>query len=211
MSVNTRPLVGILDYGVGNIGSLSGALSRLGYRTNSGKTADDLAACDALILPGVGAMAYAMNALKQGGMAEFIRHSYLQGDKPIIGICLGMQLMFEHSQEGDVDALGLLPGHVRRLPQGTCHVGWNLCASPVGAAKGSRSQDWPQAAFYFNHSYYIDCHADIVTSYSHLHGLPPLPAIVQSRSFTGLQFHPEKSQVAGADLLRHLIEGDAYA
>tara|TARA_R110002051_G_scaffold112439_4_gene185195 strand:- start:5545 stop:6180 length:636 start_codon:yes stop_codon:yes gene_type:complete len=210
VSVTARRTVGVVNYGVGNLGSITGALSRLGYRTKSGRTADSLAGCDALILPGVGAMPYAMNAMQAGGLAQFIRECYETGDKPMIGICLGMQLMFEHSEEGNVDALGILGGQVRRLPQDTCHVGWNLCASPTAADPGQPKSEWPNAAYYFNHSYYVDCDDAMVASRANLKGHPPLPAMVRVGPFTGLQFHPEKSQVAGTDLLRFLIERHSH-
>lgn len=200
-----RHSVGLVDYKVGNLGSLHGALTRLGFRVVVGKTPDSLASCRALVLPGVGAAPFALATLRNSGVADFIAESFAAADRPIIGICLGMQMMFEYSEEGDVAGLGLLPGCVRRLPRGGCHVGWAMTRTPVGASSLAPPSTWREAAFYFNHSYYLDTSAEIVAGNVSLQDGTPMAALVQHGSFTGVQFHPEKSQAAGADLLRHLI------
>ena len=202
-----RKTIGLIDYEVGNLGSLTGALTRLGYRVIVGNTADTLRDVDCLLMPGVGSMPYAMDALRRGGLDQFIQDSYAAGTRRIIGICLGMQLMFESSDEGGVSALGILPGRVRKLADNTCHVGWNICRS-----SGSTSCLTQETAYYFNHSFYVECPSAFITATTQIENANgdslSLPAIVQSGPFIGLQFHPEKSQVAGASLLTALIEGE---
>lgn len=203
-----RKTIGLIDYEVGNLGSLTGALTRLGYQVTVGKTADALRDVDCLLMPGVGSMPYAMDVLRRGGLDRFIQDSYASGARRIIGICLGMQLMFEHSDEGDVPALGILPGRIRKLADNTCHVGWNIC-HPSGPANCLAQE----TAFYFNHSFYVECPNEFIAATTQIEnsnggGTLSLPVIVQSGPFIGVQFHPEKSQIAGASLLTALIEGE---
>lgn len=208
LSGQTRRRVTIVNYGVGNLGSLSGSFSRLGYTVHIANKPGDLDSSDAVILPGVGAMPFAIERLRKTGLDKAVADCVARTDIPVIGICLGMQLMFDHSEEGDCEGLGLLSGRVRRFPDGACHVGWNLCETPVNPnADGS----WSRAAMYFNHSYFVDADPLIVKSTANLPGFGDVITMVQSGSFTGIQCHPEKSQVAGAELLRHLIGGPSSA
>lgn len=189
---------GICDYGIGNIASLRGALERTGLRTRVSSDPAALASADLLVLPGVGAMPFAMATLRRTGLDRFIGETFEARAKPILGICLGMQLLFEHSEEGDAPGLGLLPGQVRRFGGGTCHVGWAI-AQPT-------RPDWPEAAYYFNHSYFVSCAGDITAARIDVEGVGQAPAIVRAARFTGVQFHPEKSQVAGRTLFQRLAE-----
>lgn len=199
-ALSKRFNVGLVDYKVGNLGSLRGAILRQGFRVTVGDRPQDLQGCDALVLPGVGAAPFAMQTLHTSGLADFVTETFLAAKTPIIGICLGMQLMFEQSEEGETTGLGLLPGQVRRLPKGGCNVGWAVTDTLVGAQTAKR-----EAAFYFNHSYFVPGDAPNVIADLVLQDGTQMAAMVQSKRFTGVQFHPEKSQAAGGDLLRYLI------
>jgi imidazole glycerol-phosphate synthase subunit HisH len=190
----------IMDYGAGNVGSLVGALHRLNYRVRVSAVAMDFQGADAVILPGVGAMPSAIKSIRNQGLDKVIGQLLADGKIPVIGICLGMQLMFEHSEEGDVAGLGMLGGVVRRLSNVSCHVGWANCYVPLG-------DDYQtEAAVYFNHSYFVEPDPSILKSVANVEGHGDIAAIVQSGNFVGMQFHPEKSQSTGAALLRHFIE-----
>ncbi len=190
----------IMDYGAGNVGSLVGALHRLNYRVRVSADPTDFVGADAVILPGVGAMPSAIKSIRNQGLDNVIARLLADGTVPVIGICLGMQLMFEHSEEGDVAGLGMLGGVVRRLSNVSCHVGWSNCYVPL--SNGNQTE----AAVYFNHSYFVQPDPSILKSVANVEGHGDIPAIVQSGNFVGMQFHPEKSQFTGAALLRHFIE-----
>lgn len=191
--------IGILDYGVGNVTSLAQAVRRVGAMPVLGVTPTDFANAWAIILPGVGAFDYAMDAIERGGWADYLRTRFVREDVRIVGICLGMQIMFESSEEGAAPGLGALPGSVRSLPDGECHVGWNRAGPPSWDHSEEQGE-----IYYFNHSYYVDCDADLIEATT-AHAVE-LPAIVKSRNFVGLQFHPEKSQQAGHALLKEVLE-----
>ena len=193
--------VAVIDAGGANLGSVCYALERLGATPRIVRDADGLRGAVRVILPGVGAAAPAMRLLREQGFAEALPALEL----PLLGICLGMQLLFEHSEEGDVDCLGLLPGVVRRMRPApglrVPHMGWNRLrarrASPLMAGIGDG------ARAYFVHGYAVapgaDCVADTV------HG-SIFAAVVERGRVAGAQFHPERSATAGARLLRNFLE-----
>ena len=195
--------IGLVDAGGANLGSVRYALERLGQEVRMVRTAEDLEGVPRVILPGVGAAAEGMRRLHAQGLVEPLRTLQV----PLMGICLGMQLLFEASEEGKVDCLGLLPGVVRRLHPGVGvrvpHMGWNkllaLRASPLldGVAAG--------ASAYFVHSYAAPVTSDTVAACHH-GGL--FTAVVQRGRLCGAQFHPERSAGPGARLLRNFIETD---
>lgn len=194
--------IGIVDIGIGNLGSLRNALYCQGWDTVSVSTANDLSNLTHLLLPGVGAFAAAMARLNQAGLVEPIRHFASQG-APVMGICLGMQILAQWGVEGgQTQGLGLIPGEVVPLPPHPGlripHVGWNEVrqeqAHPI--LKGIRND----VDFYFVHSYYFRvATADNVlatTEYGERY-----PSIVGKNNVIGVQFHPEKSQRNGLRLL----------
>ena len=203
----TRRTIGIVDYGVGNHASVMRAFQLLNYRCRVSHDQNLLAECDVLVLPGVGAYPAAMSALYTRGLVDFLREQARSG-KPFIGLCLGMQLLADESLEhGSTTGLGLIPGTVRPLLGMDWHIGWNSLETvqhdPLMAPSDGES-------FYFNHSLVFD----VPTAYQ--------AAICRAResSFTvavrrgnvvGLQFHPEKSQAAGKQLLSRLVEGLGHA
>ena len=193
--------VGLIDAGGANLGSVRYALERLNVDVRMVREARDFEGVERVILPGVGAAAEGMRRLHAQGLVEPLR----QLQVPLIGICLGMQLLFERSEEGNVECMGLLPGIVRRLHPGVGvrvpHMGWNkllaLRESPLldGVPVGSSA--------YFVHSYAAPVTSDTVAACHH-GGL--FTAVVQRGQLCGAQFHPERSAGPGARILRNFLE-----
>lgn len=199
-------MIAIVDYGAGNLRSVELALARLGVHTRVTADPDMLALADGLILPGVGAFSDAMAALGRSGTIPAVLEAVGAG-RPLLGICLGMQLLLDGSEEGPgVPGLGLIPGEVRRLPG--CglkipHMGWNSLtpAKPSPLFKGLPEEPY----VYFVHSYACKAAdpADVlaVTDYG-----VPFHAAVQRGRILGFQFHPEKSGDVGQKLLANFVE-----
>ena len=199
-------MIAIVDYGAGNLRSVELALARLGVHTRVTADPDMLALADGLILPGVGAFSDAMAALGRSGTIPAVLEAVGAG-RPRLGICLGMQLLLDGSEEGPgVPGLGLIPGEVRRLPG--CglkipHMGWNSLtpAKPSPLFKGLPEEPY----VYFVHSYACKAAdpADVlaVTDYG-----VPFHAAVQRGRILGFQFHPEKSGDVGQKLLANFVE-----
>jgi len=198
--------VAVIDYKLCNLDSITRALEHCGASVIKTDTPSDLADVDRLVLPGVGAFAAAMRNLDAAELTGAIRDEVAAG-KPLLGICLGMHLLFSRSEEGEgVTGLNLIPGDVVRLtPQPgerTPHIGWNVVdftrADPMfdGMASGTD--------FYFVHSYHVAC-ADVAD------GLATTPygggftSVVRCAHVTGVQFHPEKSQAAGFAFLKNYL------
>lgn len=196
----------IVDYGMGNLRSVLGAFRHLGCDVTISNSTRDVREAFGLILPGVGAFGEAMANLRAQGLDEAIRRAVLDDGKPLLGICLGMQLLAEFSEERGLHrGLGLLPGRVRRLS--VCegmklpHIGW----SPIRVAGGWPFPEPPdhQASFYFVHSYGLECPSDYVAA-TCSYGVE-FTAAVRYGSIFATQFHPEKSQSAGLRLLHRFI------
>ncbi|MFM1990494.1 MAG: Imidazole glycerol phosphate synthase subunit HisH 1 [Pseudomonadota bacterium] len=198
----SRVSVGLVDYDVGNLASVARMLERLDFHCRIGSDAAVLARADVLLLPGVGAFGAAMCSLEARGLTGFLRDAVRAGT-PIVGLCLGMQLLADASLEfGRTPGLGLIPGEVVPLPQGARHIGWNSI-DVVGADELLAPSDG--AVVYFNHSYVFVTDSEYRTCTATLG--QPFTAGVRRGNVVGLQFHPEKSQEAGRALLRHVIEG----
>jgi glutamine amidotransferase len=190
----------VIDSGVANLGSVLAALSRLG--TEATLTVDPAVVESAshVILPGVGAAAPAMARLRERGVDRLLPRLTV----PVLGICLGMQLMFEHTEEGDTECLGVIPGRLVRFDPARCgrvpHMGWNrldpVRESPLLAGLGA------DAFAYFVHSYAVPVAEHTVASCDYG---GPFAAVVAHRNFFGAQFHPERSAVVGATLLRNFL------
>lgn len=196
-------MIVLIDYGMGNLGSVAKALAFLGQTVTVSQDPATVLNADRLILPGVGAMQYAVASLCTRGLDDAIRR-YLQKERPFLGICLGMQLMFEHSEEGDTHGLGILPGCVRRFPAlpglKVPHMGWNRLV-------GSRLPLLPEnESFYFVHSYFVEPADPQMTAAGCSHGLV-FTAAVQTGPILLTQFHPEKSGDAGLCLLSRWLSG----
>jgi glutamine amidotransferase len=195
-------MLAIVDSGGANIASVRFALERLGVRSELTADPAVIRAAERVILPGVGSAVEGMKRLSAKGLVECVRTL----TQPVLGVCLGMQLLFEDSAEGPTETLGLIPGTVARLPDSpgitVPHMGWNtlLSAREDGLLHGIG----PEARFYFVHSYAAPVNAFTVASCDHG---TPFTAIVQRGNFSGVQFHPERSGPAGARLLRNFVEG----
>jgi glutamine amidotransferase len=191
----------LIDAGGANLGSVRYALERLGVEARVVRDAAGLQGAQRVILPGVGAAPEAMSRLRAQGLVEPLR----QLQVPLIGICLGMQLLFEHSEEGDVDCLGLLPGIVRHMTPAlgirVPHMGWNQL---VPMRESALLAGLPErASAYFVHGYAAPVTADTVAACNH-GGL--FTAVVQQGLRCGAQFHPERSADTGARILRNFLE-----
>lgn len=194
------PPIAIVDYGMGNQASVVHTLRSLGYRVKLVASAEELDDAQLLILPGVGAFPAAMQALAERGLTDCLRQQ-VQAGRPILGICLGMQLLTEASHEHDyTKGLGLIPGEFVPFPNGGWHIGWNTitCRQNEAVVAGADGE-----AFYFNHSFHYQGPAEFQIARA---GEPrPCVAIIRSGNVVGMQFHPEKSQAPGRALLQDLI------
>lgn len=187
-------MIAIIDYGLGNIKNVQRAVEHLGYKTILTDKQSEIEAADIIILPGVGHFKDAMQAIQTRGLASVLQSIT---DKPIIGICLGMQLLYDWSAEGSVEGLKLFPGNI--VPIETHypvpHLGWNNLIS-----------NHPQLAqdVYFVHSYQAEMSEHVVAFAEYG---DPIPAIVQYKHYIGIQFHPEKSGADGLTILNQALKG----
>ena len=195
----------IVDYGVGNIASLARTLESLDYKTRLSCSVPALNDADVTILPGVGAFPTAMDALHARDLVGFLLETAHAG-RPMIGICLGMQLLADSSTElRQSSGLGIIPGQVVPISRSRWHIGWNTI-EVVGDDPLMRASDGQ--ALYFNHSYILQAPPPYQIAVARLgDGEPPLTVGVRRGQVVGLQFHPEKSQRAGHRILRNVIEG----
>ncbi len=193
--------IGIIDYGAGNCASVRMSLIKLGYRTKLVSKEGDFKDINILILPGVGAFSKAMKSLHELNLVSLIRSWAFEG-KPIIGICLGMQLLSEMSYEHELTpGLKLIPGTVTQLENPKWHIGWNSIESYGDNSKFLN--DFIGEDYYFNHSYEFIVPDEYVISITRFK--KPIAAIIRRDNIYGIQFHPEKSQVSGLNILRCIL------
>ncbi len=198
-------MIAIIDYGMGNLRSVQKALEKVGAEARITYSKDDIVQADKVVLPGVGAMAPAMDKLRQLGLVDPIRASISAG-KPFLGICLGMQLLFEKSAEGgSVEGLKVLKGSVERFNQGKVpQMGWNqLQIQPAG--KGMYKGVKDKGDVYFCHSYFVAPHDTNITASVTDYGIA-YASSVAVKNVWGVQFHPEKSQSIGLQILKNFAE-----
>ncbi|WP_082233406.1 imidazole glycerol phosphate synthase subunit HisH [Halobacillus massiliensis] len=205
-------MIGIIDYGMGNLFSVSKALERMEIPYVIGERPDQLHDCKGYILPGVGAFPDAMKALKEHGFIDFIKEKVEQG-VPLYGICLGMQLLFEESEEGGglTQGLGLFPGRIVRFSgkaedgnhYKVPHMGWNKLE--IHQPEKPLLENVRNEYVYFVHSYVVSTkNPDILYATADYHGT--VPAIVGKDNLVASQFHPEKSGRAGVQLLENFCK-----
>ncbi|MDR1589987.1 MAG: imidazole glycerol phosphate synthase subunit HisH [Oscillospiraceae bacterium] len=204
-------MIAIIDYGVGNLFSLKSSLSYIGRDAVVTGDPDEIASCDGVILPGVGAFGDAAAKLRAGGLDGTIKAQARAG-KPLLGICLGMQLLFERGFEyGEHPGLGLIPGEVTPIepviPKGykTPHIGWNGLDFPLGRPRHPLFKYVKEGdSVYFVHSYHASrCEESIIASAEYG---APLTAAAAHGNVCGTQFHPEKSGPVGLNILRAFCE-----
>ena len=199
-------MIAIIDYGVGNLFSLQSSFAAIGQEAAVTRDAEEIRRADRLILPGVGAFQDAADKLRLSGMDRVVKEETSKG-KPLLGICLGLQLIFEESEESPgVKGLALLPGKIKRIPEGegrkVPQIGWNDLSFPrqsllfAGIPEGSY--------VYFVHSYYLEagCPEDVAARTEY--GLRIDAAVEHGRLFA-CQFHPEKSERIGMQILQNFL------
>ncbi|MEQ8196103.1 MAG: imidazole glycerol phosphate synthase subunit HisH [Rhodospirillales bacterium] len=196
----------ILDYGMGNLQSVANAVARLGYEPVVTFRKADIENAPALIVPGVGAIGEAMKRLKNLRLVDILNERVVKKGIPVFGICLGLQMFAESSNEGgDHECLGWIKGKVERIPEAPGvripHVGWNDLERRSGAFL-FRNID-ADATFYFDHSYALSCDDSIVTATATYGG--SIIAAVHQGNVVATQFHPEKSQNNGLRILRNFL------
>lgn len=200
-------MIVVIDYKAGNLYNVGNALHHLGVEYIFSGDPATVAAADKIILPGVGSAAAAMASLRERGLLEVLRSSRV----PFLGVCLGLQLLFESSQEEDTSCMGILPGRVRRFDsrrEKVPHIGWNQVEFQSNGEQTDRGRLFEGIAdssyFYFVHSYYAPVDPALVLSVTRYGN--PFASAVQRRWFYGVQFHPERSGEVGLRLLRNFAE-----
>ncbi|TKD71019.1 imidazole glycerol phosphate synthase subunit HisH [Pseudalkalibacillus hwajinpoensis] len=204
-------MIGIIDYGMGNLYSVSKALERLGYDYFVSEEEEELSKATGLLLPGVGSFRDAMAILNETGLKAFIDKEVVAG-KPLLGICLGMQLLFEESNEnGFAEGFSFLPGKVKKFPGQDSfgksykvpHMGWNKL--DIKKPDSFLMNDVGNEHVYFVHSYYVDTQdRDVLIASANY--AEEVPAVVGKGKVFGTQFHPEKSSHAGLAILRNYAQ-----
>ena len=193
--------IALIDAGGANLGSVRDALDRLGAQVDVVRDGDGLRDAERVILPGVGAAEPGMRLLRERGFVEVLRAL----EQPLLGVCLGMQLLFDSSEEGDVECLGLIPGRIFRLQEApgvrVPHMGWNTLQRRRDGSLVEGIADGDHA--YFVHSYAAAVDDDCLCSSEHGQRFA---AVVQRGNVAGAQFHPERSGAVGARLLKNFIE-----
>lgn len=203
-------MIHVVDYGLGNVQAFLTMFKRLGLNATRAKTAADLTGASKIILPGVGAFDHAIELLDESGMRPVLETLVMKDKVPVLGICVGMQILATSSDEGHSPGLGWVPGKVCsfRSNDGSAslplpHMGWNDVQPKAGSALFAGLES--DSRFYFLHSYYFDCvepsHVAAVASYGH-----DFSCAVSAANVYGVQFHPEKSHHFGAQLLKNFAE-----
>ena len=211
--------IAVVDYGMGNLRSVAKALEHVSPDSNVVVTssARDIRDAERIVFPGQGAMPDCIRELEARGLRESLLDA--AREKPFLGLCIGLQMLFEHSEEGDVAGLGLLPGRVLRFPQSRMrdesgrklkvpHMGWNQVFQRQPHPMWEGLED--ASRFYFVHSYYVEVSDEDIVA-----GTTRYPftftSVVARNNIFAVQFHPEKSQSAGLRLLANFVEWDGSA
>ncbi len=203
-------MIAIIDYNVGNVGSIENILKRIGSDVVVTSELSVLREAEKLILPGVGSFDYGMKNLQELGIIDVLKEKVLNLGTPLLGICLGMQLLTEGSEEGTLPGLGFFKAHTKKFPShwsgqklNIPHMGWNYVHATNGAQLFKNSSE--DKRFYFVHSYFVECvdKSDIIGTTEY--GDCFTSAIGRDRIF-GVQFHPEKSHKYGMNLLKNFAE-----
>ena len=207
MGLNNQTVV-IVDYGMGNLGSIANMIRHIGFNSIITSNISEIQSAKKIILPGVGHFDKAMQNIKSANLTGIIKEKAFDEKIPVLGICLGMQIMCNASEEGTEQGLGLVNADVKKFTfqnESTLkipHMGWNI----VEQAKDNRlfSESLKPHRFYFVHSYYVNCNdkTDVLTFTNYGFNFT---SAFQRKNIVGVQFHPEKSHKFGMDLLRNFI------
>lgn len=201
-----RPVAAVLDYDAGNVRSAKRGFDAAGADAVVTSDTEVARRADLLVIPGVGHFGSCLDNLRRSGLEEVVS-SFIADQRPVFGICVGMQLLYAHSDEGDQPGLGLLPGRVERFPTGSVvpHMGWDVVHPADGAADDPLLAGVAGQRLYFVHSYYaVPSDAGHVVARTAYGGVD-FPCIVREGSVVGTQFHPEKSGRVGARLLANWV------
>jgi len=200
-------MITIIDYGLGNIRAFTNVYERLNIKTKLAHTADDLKDAKKIILPGVGSFDHAITLLNNSGMRDALDKLVMENKVPVVGICLGMQIMAKSSDEGKLSGLGWIDGAVKLFDSSTIsykthfpHMGWNSI-QPLKKSEILAGMD-SETRFYFLHSYYFVCHNQVDVLATTDYGITYASAVSKENIF-GIQFHPEKSHSNGVQLLKN--------
>ena len=203
-------MITIIDYGMGNLGSIHNMMKKIGADAVVSRDPNQIANADKLILPGVGSFDHGMRNLDESGLRAALEDCVIQKRKPVLGICLGMQLMTRSSEEGELPGLGWIDAVTKKFRFDdpllkVPHMGWNMV--DIRNEEGLFGDMYSESRFYFVHSYYVSCcnPADTLatTSYGH-----EFTSAFRRENIMGVQFHPEKSHKFGMKLLQNFVELD---
>jgi glutamine amidotransferase len=197
-------MIAIIDYGAGNLRSVINAIARLGYQARITSQPEDILQAEAVFLPGVGAAGDTMASLRKLGLTKTI-HQLVAEDKPLFGICIGLQILFTGTEEGGWhECLNIIPGRVKKLPAGLKipHMGWNQVKQKLGHPLFEGVPDG--ANFYFVHSYYGEPEDKSVIAAETDYGLPFCSALIKG-NLVATQFHPERSGELGLRIYENFI------
>lgn len=199
----------IVDYGLGNLASIRNMIKKVGGSSEISSNLDTIAKADKLIIPGVGAFAKGMENLVASGIKKVLDKKALEEKIPVLGICLGMQLLTKHSEEGNVDGLGWIDAQTKKFDLDTTqykipHMGWKEVTFSHTDNPLLKNID-PNPRYYFVHSYYVTCANDNNSLAKARYGITFDCGIIRD-NIMGLQFHPEKSHRFGMELMRNFIE-----
>lgn len=200
-------MIGILNYGSGNVTAIKNSFQKIGKDSKLINTNEDFLGVSKLILPGVGSISSAMNKLNSSGLRNRFENSVQKYHIPVLGICVGLQMLFEQSEEGNTEGLSFIQGNVRRLSTflnedvRLPHIGWNEIVIRRQNRLLKISESSVNLKFYFLHSFVVEpLNKEIITSETFYKGF--FPVSIESNNIFGVQFHPEKSHEFGADFLR---------
>jgi glutamine amidotransferase len=203
-------VISVIDYGMGNLGSILNMMKKVGAEARIAATPEEIAGSEKIVLPGVGSFDHGMRNLEERGLRPALEESVNRRGTPVLGICLGMQLMTASSEEGRLPGLGWVDAVTRKFrfddqAMKVPHMGWN--GVEIRSVDGLFMGMDVEPRFYFVHSYYVECRqeADVLatTDYGH-----PFVSAFRRRNVMGVQFHPEKSHRFGMKLLKNFAEAD---
>ena len=200
-------MIGVVDYRAGNAPSVGYALESLGLPHRLVASADDLDGCDRIVLPGVGAARATLESLRRSGLVEPLARAVTEDRRPFLGICIGLQVLFGHSEEGDVDCLGWIPGEVRRFPSGVRvpQIGWNT-VRPTRPHPVTDGLPDPAHCYFVNSYYAVPADpVDVLASTEYAH---EFCSIAGRDNVVATQFHAEKSGRIGLALLERFAAWD---